>query len=242
MTHLNRRTFLARGATLSAAAAFPSWGFAQTPPPSGPFKLDPLPYPANALEPHIDARTMELHHDRHHAAAVNGLNAALKDYGQVASMRLETMLLRLAELPEEIRTAVRNNGGSHANHAMFWQVMGPNKGGPDAALKAAIDRDFGGMDKFQDQFNAAGVKLFGSGWVFVTVNSDGKLAIVSKPNQDTPLMDGHRALFGNDVWEHAYYLNYQNRRPDYLKAWWNTVNWAKVSQRYAAGSEGTLGI
>src|ERR1700680_804907 len=142
MTHLNRRTFLARGATLSAAAAFPSWGFAQTSPPSGPFKLDPLPYPANALEPHIDARTMELHHDRHHAAAVNGLNAALKDYGQVASMRLETMLLRRADLPEEIRTAVRNNGGGHANHAMFWQVMGPNKGGPDAALKAAIDRDF----------------------------------------------------------------------------------------------------
>ena len=218
MTHLNRRAFLARGATFSAAVAFPSWSFAQTTPPSGPFKLDPLTYPTNALEPHIDARTMELHHDRHHAAAVNGLNAALKDYGQVASMRLETTLLRLPELPEEIRTAVRNNGGSHANHAMFWQIMGPNGDAPSAALKAAIDRDFGGMDKLQDQFNSAGAKLFGSGWVFVTVNSDGKLSIVSKPNQDTPLMDGRRALFGNDVWEHAYYLNYQNRRPDDLKA------------------------
>jgi superoxide dismutase, Fe-Mn family len=242
VTHLNRRAFLVRGATFSAAVALPSWGFAQTSPPSGPFKLEPLTYPVNALEPHIDARTMELHHDRHHAAAVNGLNAALKDYGQVASMRLETMLLRLPELPEEIRTAVRNNGGSHANHTMYWLVMGPTGGSPDAGLKAAIDRDFGGMDKFQDQFNAAGARLFGSGWVFVTVDSDGKLAIVSKPNQDTPLMDGHRALFGNDVWEHAYYLNYQNRRADYLKAWWHTVNWAKVNERYAAGSEGRLGI
>jgi Fe-Mn family superoxide dismutase len=152
------------------------------------------------------------------------------------------MLLRLPELPEGIRTAVRNNGGSHANHTMFWQIMGPDSGGPDTALSAAIDRDFGGMDKFQGQFNAAGASLFGSGWVFVTVNSDGKLSIVSKSNQDTPLMDGQRALFGNDVWEHAYYLNYQNRRPDYLKAWWNTVNWAKVSERYTAGREGALGI
>lgn len=245
MSHLNRRAFLTRGVAFSAAVVFPVITFAQTPappPPSGPFKLDPLAYANNALEPHIDARTMELHHDRHHAAAVSGLNAALKAHEQVASMRLETMLLRLPELPEEIRTAVRNNGGSHANHSMFWQIMGPNPGQPSAELTAAIDRDFGGMDKFKDQFNAAGGRLFGSGWVFVTVDSDGKLALVSKPNQDTPLMDGRRALMGNDVWEHAYYLNYQNRRPDYLKAWWNTVNWTKVSERYAAGCNGTLGI
>jgi Fe-Mn family superoxide dismutase len=245
MSHLNRRAFLACGAALSASAVFPTVGFAQTPPappPSGPFKLDPLTYAFNALEPHIDARTMELHHDRHHAAAVNGLNAALKGHDQIASMRLETMLLRLPELPDEIRTAVRNNAGSHANHSMFWQIMGPNGGAPSAELTAAITRDFGDMDKFKDQFNAAGGRLFGSGWVFVTVDSDGKLALVSKPNQDTPLMDGRRVLLGNDVWEHAYYLNYQNRRPDYLKAWWNTVNWTKVSERYTAGSNGTLGI
>ncbi|MDB5601137.1 MAG: Manganese/iron superoxide dismutase-like protein [Xanthobacteraceae bacterium] len=245
MSHLNRRGFLASGVALSASLVFPAVGFAQTPPappPSGPFKLDPLAYAFNALEPHIDAKTMELHHDRHHAAAVNGLNAALKDHGQVASMRLETILVRLPDLPEEIRTAVRNNAGSHANHSMFWQVMGPNGGAPSAELTAAIDRDFGGMDKFKDQFNAAGGRLFGSGWVFVTVDSDGKLALVSRPNQDTPLMDGRRVLMGNDVWEHAYYLNYQNRRPDYLKAWWNTINWAKVSERYTAGSNGTLGI
>jgi Fe-Mn family superoxide dismutase len=240
VSNLNRRTFLVGTAAVSASIALLDSGCAQT--PSGPFKLDPLPYPNNALEPHIDARTMELHHDRHHAAAVNALNAALKDYGVVAQMRLEQMLLKLAELPEAIRTAVRNNGGSHANHSMFWQIMARSSGQPDAALTAAIDRDFGGLAKLQDQFNGAGARLFGSGWVFLTADGDGKLAIVSKPNQDTPLMDGRRSILGNDVWEHAYYLNYQNRRPDYLKAWWNVVNWQKVSQRYAAAKEGELGI
>lgn len=235
-----RRAFLS-----GAVATVTLWGhpeilLAQASP--GPFKLDPLRYKFNALEPSIDARTMELHHDRHHAAAVIALNEALKDYGQVATMRLEQLLLKLPQLPEAIRTAVRNNGGSHANHSMFWQVMAPNGGTPSGALKVAIDRDFGGFDRFQEQFNSAGVRLFGSGWVFLTADGDGKLALVSKPNQDTPLMDGHRAILGNDVWEHAYYLNYQNRRADYLKAWWNTVNWVQVGERFNQAVDGTLGI
>jgi Fe-Mn family superoxide dismutase len=241
VSRINRRTFLVGAAAVSASIALLDSGCAQTP-PAGPFKLDPLPYAHNALEPHIDARTMELHHSRHHAAAVNALNAAVKDHGQVAQMRLEQMLLKLAELPEDIRTAVRNNGGSHANHTMFWQIMAKGGGQPDAGLMAAIDRDFGGLAKLQDQFNSAGGRLFGSGWVFLTADGDGKLAIVTRPNQDTPLMEGRRSILGNDVWEHAYYLNYQNRRGDYLKAWWNVINWPKVSQRYAAAKEGELGI
>jgi Fe-Mn family superoxide dismutase len=240
VSHLDRRAFLAGTAAVSASIALLDSGCAQT--PSGPFKLDPLPYPYNALEPHIDVRTMELHHSRHHAAAVNGLNAAVKDHSQVAQMRLEQILFKLAELPEDIRTAVRNNGGSHANHSMFWQIMAKGGGQPDEALKAAIDRDFDGLAKLQDQFNSAGGRLFGSGWVFLTADGDGKLAIATRPNQDTPLMEGRRSILGNDVWEHAYYLNYQNRRGDYLKAWWNVVNWQKVSQRYAAAKDGDLGI
>jgi Fe-Mn family superoxide dismutase len=247
MPQLTRRALLSAAAACSASAAIGSRAFAQA--PSGPFKLDPLPYAFNALEPHIDAKTMEIHHDRHHAAYVANLNAAVKDHGQVAQMRLEHMLVKLGELPEDIRTAVRNSGGGHANHTMFWQIMGKSggwfsqsKSQPDAALKAAIDRDFGSLDKLQEQFNAAGTRLFGSGWVFVTADGDGKLALLSKPNQDTPLMEGRRALMGNDVWEHAYYLTYQNRRADYLKAWWNVVDWKKVGERYAAATSGTLGI
>lgn len=235
-----RRGFIVGATAALTLAGRPRLALAQT--PSGPFKLDPLPYAFNALEPHIDARTMELHHDRHHAAAVNALNAALKDYGQAATLRLEQLLFKLQELPETIRAAVRNNGGSHANHSMFWQVMGPGGGAPGGPLKAAIDRDFGGLDRLQEQFNASGLRLFGSGWVFLTVDGNGKLALENKPNQDTPLMDGHRSILGNDVWEHAYYLNYQNRRADYLKAWWNTVNWAKVGERFNQGMDGSLGI
>jgi Fe-Mn family superoxide dismutase len=182
---------------------------------------------------------VELHGPR---AAVAALNAAVKDHGQVAAMRLEQLLFKLSELPESIRTAVRNNGGSHANHSMFWQIMGKGAGDPDAALKRAIDRDFGGFAQLQERFNAAGAGVFGSGWVFLTADGDGKLAILTRPNQDTPLMDGHRAIMGNDVWEHAYYLTYQNRRADYLKAWWNVVNWQAVSRRYDAAKAGTLGI
>lgn len=239
-----RRGLVLGGTALAVAALAPRIVVAQA--PTGPFKLDPLPYAPNALEPHIDARTMEIHHDRHHQAYVTNLNNAVAQHSQVAGMPLQDILAKLGEMPEAIRTALRNNGGGHANHTMFWQIMGPAQAGgagqPSGDLNAAIQRDFGGLDTLQGRFNEAGTRVFGSGWVFVTAARDGKLAIESKPNQDTPLMDGKRALLGNDVWEHAYYLNYQNRRADYLKAWWNVVNWAKVAERYAAAKAGTLTI
>ena len=246
MLQLHRRAFVAGAAALSTSFA-PNRAFAQATPPSGigpikPYELPPLPYPAQGLEPHIDAKTMEIHHGKHHAAYVNNLNAALKDHEQLAKMPLHELLAKVSEAPESIRTALRNNGGGHANHWMFWQIMGKDGGSPEGDLKAAIDSAFGGLDKLQEQFNAAGGKVFGSGWVFVTVDTDGKLALTSKPNQDTPLMEGGRVLFGNDVWEHAYYLNYQNRRADYLKAWWNVVNWKAVGERYAAAKAGKLQI
>ena len=206
------------------------------------FVLPKLPYAFDALEPHIDAKTMEIHHDRHHLAYVNGLNAAVKDHANVAAMPLQEILAKLGEMPEAIRTQLRNFGGGHANHTMFWLVMGPRSGKPTGDLAQAIERDFGGLQKLQDDFNAAGARVFGSGWVFVTVTKEGNLAIETKPNQDTPLMDGKHVLMGNDVWEHAYYLTYQNRRPDYLKAWWNTVDWTRVGERYKAATSGTLTI
>ena len=236
---LTRRKFLA-GSAAVAAVAFARDAYAQATP--GPFQLPPLGYPFNALEPHIDARTMEIHHDRHHAAYVANLNNAVKDHSNIASMPLQDILAKLAEMPEAVRTALRNNGGGHANHTMFWQIMGPGGGQPQGDVAAAITRDLGGLQKLQDDFNAAGLRVFGSGWVVVTVTREGKLALETKPNQDTPLMESKRVLFGNDVWEHAYYLNYQNRRGDYLKAWWNVVNWGKVGERYAAAKGGTLTI
>jgi Fe-Mn family superoxide dismutase len=236
---MTRRMVLLGGAALTATLST-RVAFAQA--PAGPFKLDPLPYAPNALEPHIDARTMEIHHDRHHQAYVTNLNNAVKDHSNVAQMPLQDILAKLGEMPEAVRTAIRNNGGGHANHTMFWQVMGPNGGQPQGELATAIQSDFGGLETLQTRFNDAGTRVFGSGWVFVTAGRDGKLALESKPNQDTPLMEGKRVLFGNDVWEHAYYLTYQNRRPDYLKAWWNAVNWAKVGERYAAAKAGTLTI
>ena len=240
VSQLNRRSFFTVAATVATSSLVGiTRGLAQMP---EPFKLAPLGYANDALAPTIDAQTMEFHHDRDHGAAVAGLNAAVKDYPQIAAMRLEQLLFKLSELPEAIRTSVRNNGGSHANHTMFWQIMGAPGTQPEGALAAAIERDFGGLAKLQEQFNGAGARVFGSGWVFVTADGDGKLAIVPKANQDTPLMEGHRALFGNDVWEHAYYLTYQNRRPDYLKAWWNVVNWNAVGERYAAAKDGKLGI
>jgi Fe-Mn family superoxide dismutase len=239
MPTLNRRGFLAGAAALSTCViADRGWGQAA----SGPFKLPPLAYPADSLEPHIDARTMEIHHDRHHAAYVNNLNDALKDYPDLAKRPLRDILANLGSVPDSIRTKVRNNGGGHANHTMFWQVMGKGGGEPGGQLKAAIDRDLGGLEKLQQDFNAAGLGVFGSGWVFVTVGRDGKLALVQRPNQDTPLMDGQSVLFGNDVWEHAYYLKYQNRRGDYLKAWWNVVNWQALEDRYARALSGSLDI
>ena len=242
MEQCNRRTFLAGSAVLAASVAIPQRAFAQSPAPAtGPFTLPPLTYAANALEPHIDARTMEIHHDRHHAAYVTNLNAALKDHG-AAALPLEKLLTKIGELPEGIRTAVRNNGGGHANHSMFWQIMGKPGTAPSGDVKAAIDADFGGLDKLKEAFNTAGTRVFGSGWVFVTIDTAGKLAIVAKPNQDTPLMDGQRVLLGNDVWEHAYYLSYQNKRADYLKAWWNVVDWNTIGKRYAAAKAGRLEI
>jgi Fe-Mn family superoxide dismutase len=193
--------------------------------PSYPFVLPPLPYATTTNEPSIDAQTMELHHDKHHAAYVANLNAAVKDHSQVAAMPLTQMLAKLNELPDAIRTAVRNNGGGHAWHSMFWTVMGGTGGDPDGDVATAISRDFGSFAQLKTDFNKAGLGQFGSGWAVVLVDSGGKLSLGARPNQDSPLMDGKRVLFGNDVWEHAYYLKYQNRRPEWLKAWWGVVNW-----------------
>ncbi|ONG50981.1 superoxide dismutase [Pseudoroseomonas deserti] len=242
---LARRGALIAGASLLATALLPGRVFAQAAAPAaatGPYTLPPLPYANNALEPHIDAATMALHHDRHHAAYVTNLNGALKDHSALAGMKLEELLAKLPEAPEAVRTVLRNNGGGHANHAMFWQIMGGQGGAPTGELAEAITRDLGGFDKMKTDFNGAGARVFGSGWVFVTVDQAGKLAIASRPNQDTPLMEGGRVLLGNDVWEHAYYLKYNNRRPEYLAAWWNVLDWSKISQRYAAAKAGTLGI
>ena len=197
------------------------------------FTLPPLPYPTNALEPHIDAQTMEIHHGKHHNAYVTNLNAALEKAPELADKSLDDLLRNLNSVPEAVRTAVRNNGGGHWNHSQFWKTMAPNAGGaPTGTLAAAIDAAFGDFEKFKEAFQTAGAGRFGSGWVWL-VNEGGKLAITSTPNQDNPLMEGKSApLLGNDVWEHAYYLKYQNRRPDYLKAWWNTVNWDEVAKRF----------
>ncbi len=241
MSSINRRALLGAGALAATLWAAPRRTLAQGA-PSGPFTLPPLPYAANKNEPHIDAETMEIHHGRHHAAYVANMNAAVKDHSALQAMPLEQMLAKLDELPEAVRTAIRNNGGGHANHSMFWQVMGGAGGAPTGELAAAITRDLGGFDKLKTDFNGAGARVFGSGWVFVTAARDGKLALTSRPNQDTPLMDGTPVLFGNDVWEHAYYVKYRNRRADYLAAWWNVVDWSKVAERYAAAKAGTLRI
>jgi len=229
----------------AALAATPHRVFAQAAAPTaptGPFSLPPLGYGMEANEAAIDARTMQIHHDLHHAAYVNNLNAALKDHGQLAALPIEQLIAKLAELPDSIRMAVRNNGGGHANHSMFWMVMGGKGGEPTGELAAAIDRDLGGLAAFRTAFERAGSTQFGSGWAFVTVTPEGKLGIVQKPNQDTPLMEGGRVLLGNDVWEHAYYLRYQNRRAEYTKAWWGVVNWDVVAQRYAAAKAGALKV
>jgi superoxide dismutase, Fe-Mn family len=241
MPILSRRQAILGGVACSVVLAARHATFAQTA-PSGPFTLPPLPYAPDANEPHIDAQTMQIHHDKHHAAYVANLNAAVKDYPQVAAMGLSGMLGKLVELPDTIRTAVRNNAGGHANHSMFWLVMGGKGGTPGGDLAAAVDRDFGSLDKLKEAVNRAGLTQFGSGWAMVSVDRTGKLAVVNRPNQDTPLMDGGRVLFGNDVWEHAYYLKYQNRRGDYLSAWWNVVNWPEVAKRYDAARAGTLDV
>ena len=193
--------------------------------------LPALPYDAAALEPHIDAQTMQIHHGKHHAAYVNNLNAALEKHPGLQGKSVEELVQNLAAVPEDIRTAVRNNGGGHINHTMFWQIMGPGKGGaPTGAIGEAITATFGSFDTFKDLMNKAGVGRFGSGWAWL-VDAGGKLSIESTANQDSPLMDGKRPILGIDVWEHAYYLKYQNRRPDYLAAWWSVVNWDEVNKR-----------
>jgi Fe-Mn family superoxide dismutase len=195
------------------------------------FSLPALPYAHDALEPHIDKMTMEIHHGKHHNAYVTNLNAAIEKHPELASKTVDELLSGINSVPEGIRTAVRNNGGGHANHAMFWQIMTPNGGGaPTGAIADAINGSFGGFDKFKDEVKKAGVGRFGSGWAWV-ISSGGKLAVESSANQDSPLMDGKKIVFGIDVWEHAYYLKYQNRRPDYLDAWWNVVNWAEINKR-----------
>jgi Fe-Mn family superoxide dismutase len=210
--------------------------------PAYPFVVPALPYATSANEPYIDAQTMELHHDKHHAAYVSNLNAAVKDHPQVAVMQLTEMLARLNELPEAIRMTVRNNGGGHANHSMFWTVMGGKGGEPTGGVASAIARDFGSFAQLKADFNKAGVSQFGSGWAMVLVDGAGKLSLIAQPNQDSPLLQRKRVLFGNDVWEHAYYLKYQNRRPDYLAAWWNVVNWTAIEQRYKAASSGEIAL
>ncbi|ANS76923.1 superoxide dismutase [Paenibacillus yonginensis] len=198
-------------------------------------ELPALPYPANALEPHIDEQTMNIHHDRHHNTYVTNLNNALESAPDLQSKSVEELISNLGAVPENIRTAVRNNGGGHANHSLFWTVIGPNGGGtPSGEVASAIDSDLGGFDKFKEEFTKAATTRFGSGWAWLVVGKDGKLAVTSTPNQDNPLMEGLTPILGLDVWEHAYYLKYQNKRPDYIAAFWNVINWDEVNKRYLA--------
>ena len=198
------------------------------------FTLPALPYAHDALEPHIDKATMEIHHGKHHNAYVTNLNKALESAPELAGKSLDELLANnLAIVPESIRGPVRNNGGGHANHSMFWELISADGGGaPSGDLGAAIDAAFGSFDSFKEKFAAAGVGRFGSGWVWLVKNSDGSVAITSTPNQDTPVMEGKKVVLGLDVWEHSYYLKYQNRRPDYIAAWWNVVNWKKAEELY----------
>ena len=199
------------------------------------FELPPLPYAEDALEPHIDARTMSIHHDKHHAAYTNNLNAALEGHANLANKSIEALLGDLSSVPESIRTAVRNNGGGYANHTLFWNIMSANGGGqPGGELAQAINEAFGSFDAFKEQFNKAASTRFGSGWAWLYVDGSGNLVVGSTPNQDTPLMEGNTPILGLDVWEHAYYLNYQNPRPDYIGAWWSVVDWDAVAKNYAA--------
>jgi Fe-Mn family superoxide dismutase len=198
-------------------------------------QLPALPYPNNALEPHIDEQTMMIHHDRHHNAYVTNLNAALEGHAELQAKSIEALLTDLNSVPENIRPAVRNNGGGHANHSLFWEVIGPNGGGqPTGALADAITAELGGFDKFKEDFAKAGITRFGSGWAWLSVTPAGKLVVSSTPNQDSPISEGNTPILGMDVWEHAYYLKYQNKRPDYIAAFWNVVKWDKVAARYTA--------
>jgi superoxide dismutase, Fe-Mn family len=198
------------------------------------FQLPPLSYSFDALEPHIDTQTMQIHHGKHHATYVTNLNAALEKYPNLQGKSIEALLKEINSVPEDVRTAVRNNGGGHMNHTLFWEIMGPKAGGePTGALADALNKSFGSFATFKEQFGKAGLGRFGSGWAWL-INKGGALAIESTANQDQPIMDGKIAILGIDVWEHAYYLKYQNRRADYIAAWWNVVNWTEVARRFAA--------
>ncbi|MFZ5823953.1 MAG: superoxide dismutase [Bacillota bacterium] len=199
------------------------------------YQLPPLPYAHNALEPHIDETTMQIHHGKHHAAYVNNVNAALEGQAELAALSIEALLAKIDSVPENIRTAVRNNGGGHANHTLFWEIMTPGgASAPSGELANAINTTFGSFDNFKAEFSKAGATRFGSGWAWLVVTKDKKLAVYSTANQDSPLMQGDTPILGMDVWEHAYYLKYQNRRPDYIGAFFNVINWDKVAEKYAA--------
>ncbi|MEH2146145.1 superoxide dismutase [Nostoc sp.] len=205
---------------------------------TGAIQLPPLAYAYEALEPHIDAKTMHFHHDKHHATYVKNLNAALDKHPELKGKTVEELLHKLDNVPQDIRKTVRNNGGGHVNHSMFWKIMKPKGGGePTGGIASAINQNFGSFAAFKKQFNEAGAGRFGSGWVWLVRNKAGKLEVTTTANQDSPLSEGKYPILGNDVWEHAYYLNYQNRRADYLDAWWNVVNWNEINNRFAAASK-----
>jgi superoxide dismutase, Fe-Mn family len=244
---VNRRHFLCLLGASTGALVLDSCALAQNAPEetqaspgtTGAIELPPLPYAYDALEPHIDARTMQFHHDKHHAAYVKNLNAALDKHPELKSRSVEQLLSNLDDIPEDIRTTVRNNGGGHVNHSMFWRIMTPNGGGePQGPIASAINKNFGSFATFKQQFNEAGASRFGSGWVWLVLNKDDRLEVMTTANQDTPLSEGQYPLMGNDVWEHAYYLKYQNRRADYLDAWWNVINWEEINRRLVQGSKG----
>ncbi len=245
MIPILRRAVLLGAAALAVAPSIRRAGAQTAPRPvdlgarlTYPFAVPPLPYAYGANEPSVDAQTMQLHHDKHHGAYVANLNAALKDHPDLHDVALPDLLARGTDLPEAIRATVRNNGGGHANHTMFWQVMGGAGGAPEGDVAAAVARDFGSLDALKAAFNKAGAGVFGSGWAMVLVDRDGRLSLAARPNQDSPLMEGRAVLFGNDVWEHAYYLKYQNRRPDYLAAWWSVLDWPRIGERYALARSG----
>jgi Fe-Mn family superoxide dismutase len=238
MHHLTRRHLLqALGAGAATLALNPLATFAEEKEKAaGGFTLPKLPYAFDALEPSIDAKTMEIHHDRHHQAYVTNLNTALKGHEKLLNKPITNLMREIEDVPMDIRQAVINNGGGHANHSLFWVIMGPKGGEPSGALAKAIDEAFGSFAKFQDKLSDAALKRFGSGWGWLVLNK-GKLEVISSANQDSPLLKGQTPLMGIDVWEHAYYLKYQNKRADYIKAWWNVVNWSAVGEQYAAATK-----
>ena len=249
---LPRRAFLQKASTIVACASIgrsfaraadnpgeakPKGKSGDSPGQAPGFRLPELPYEYDALQPHIDAETMKIHHSKHHQAYINNLNAALQGYTELLEKSLEELLTDLEQIPEDIRKTVRNNGGGHYNHLLFWKVMGGKGGEPTGKLAQALADAFGGFPAFKEQFSQAAVKQFGSGWAWLSVGKDGKLELDATPNQDNPLMSGKKPILGLDVWEHAYYLKYRNARPEYVAAWWNVVNWDQVAKYYEAATQ-----